>query len=133
MPTNASPRLRERERLPGGQEARWIERGALDLLYSTAQAGSGAPTEQAGGAGLGWLGLQSAVCSVPEDSVPFGRGPAGCGAAAKESLVTSTRRLAESRRSFLADCFTWRFLRPVPTSSAQRTRVTPALSSCVDL
>ena len=29
---------------------------------------------------LGWLaGLQSAVCLVPEDSVPFGRGPAGCG------------------------------------------------------
>ena len=62
MPTNASPRLRERERLPGGQEARWIERGALDLLYSTAQAGSGDPTEQAGGAGgaggagLGWAG-----------------------------------------------------------------------------
>ena len=56
MPPNASARLRERERLPGGQEARWIERGALDLLYSTAQAGSGDPTEQAGGAGLGWAG-----------------------------------------------------------------------------
>ena len=95
MPTNASARLRERERLPGGQEARWIERGALDLLYSTAQAGSGDPTEQAGGAGgaggagLGWLGLQSAVCSVPEDSVPFGRGPAGCGAAANYNFQRS--------------------------------------------
>ena len=54
MPTNASPRLRERERLPRGQEARWIERGALDLLYSTAQAGSGDPTEQAGWL-AGWL------------------------------------------------------------------------------
>ena len=64
-------------------------------LYSIAQAGSGALcTEQAvlaglGWAGLGWLGwlgwlgVQSAECSVPEDSVPFGRGPAGCGAAAK--------------------------------------------------
>ena len=31
---------------------------------------------------LGWAGLQSSGCSVPEDSVPFGRGPAGCGAAA---------------------------------------------------
>ena len=59
MPPNASARLRARERLPRGQEARWIERGALDLLYSTAQAGSGDPTEQAGWlagwAGLGWL------------------------------------------------------------------------------
>ena len=59
MPTNASPRLRERERLPGGQEARWIERGALDLLYSTAQ---GTPQNRlagwlAGWAGLGWAGL----------------------------------------------------------------------------
>ena len=37
-------------------------------------------------AGLaGWLaglGLQKAAGSVPEDSVPFGRGPPGCGAAA---------------------------------------------------
>ena len=32
----------------------------------------------------GWAGLQSAGCSVPEDSVPFGRGPAGCGAADKK-------------------------------------------------
>ena len=30
----------------------------------------------------GWLGLQEAAGSVPEDSVPFGRGPPGCGAAA---------------------------------------------------
>ena len=56
----------------------------MDLLYSIAQAGPGGPcTEQAG---LGWLdwaelgwaglaGLQNAVYSVPEDSVPFGRGP----------------------------------------------------------
>ena len=71
--------------MPGGQEARWIERGALDLLYCTAQAGSGDPTEQAGwlAGWAGWAGLQNAVYSVPEDSVPFGRGPAGCGAAAK--------------------------------------------------
>ena len=59
----------------------------MDLLYSIAQAGSGARAHYrlAGWAGwlAGWLaGLQSAVCSVPEDSVPFGRGPAGCGAAA---------------------------------------------------
>ena len=37
-----------------------------------------------GWAGLGWLGLQEAAGSVPEDSVPFGRGPPGCGAAAKK-------------------------------------------------
>ena len=81
MPTNASARLRERERLPGGQEARWIERGAVDLLHSTAQAGSGGPTEQAGWlAGLaGLAGLQNAIYNVPLDFVPFGRGPAGCG------------------------------------------------------
>ena len=62
----------------------------MDLLYSIAQAGSGARAHYGlaglGWAGLGWAGwlagLQSAVCSVPEDSVPFGRGPAGCGAAA---------------------------------------------------
>ena len=33
-------------------------------------------------AGLAGLGLQEAAGSVPEDSVPFGRGPPGCGAAA---------------------------------------------------
>ena len=39
----------------------------------------------AGWAGLaGLAGLQGAVCSVPEDSMPFGRGPAGCGAAAND-------------------------------------------------
>ena len=32
----------------------------------------------------GWLGLQKAAGSVPEDSVPFGRGPPGCGAAANK-------------------------------------------------
>ena len=40
------------------------------------------PVHRTGGAGLGWAGLQSSGCSAPEDSVPFGRGPAGCGAAA---------------------------------------------------
>ena len=66
----------------------------MDLLYSIAQAGSGARAQNrlAGWAGwAGWLaglaGLQSAVCSVPEDSVPFGRGPAGCGAAANQTLT----------------------------------------------
>ena len=37
---------------------------------------------------LGWLaglGLQEAAGSVPEDSVPFGRGPPGCGAAANKN------------------------------------------------
>ena len=34
----------------------------------------------------GWLGLQNAAGSVPEDSVPFGRGPPGCGAAANNGL-----------------------------------------------
>ena len=90
MPTNASPRLRERERLPGGQEARWIERGALDLLYSTAQAGSGDPTEQAGGAGgagLGWTGLAGLTKCRVQRAGRFRTlrpRPACCGAAANE-------------------------------------------------
>ena len=40
----------------------------------------------------GWAGLQSAVCSVPEDSVPFGRGPAGCGAAANDAASRGSAR-----------------------------------------
>jgi hypothetical protein len=28
---------------------------------------------------LGWLGLQKTGCGVPEDSVPFGRGPRAVG------------------------------------------------------
>ena len=86
LPADALERLRGQERSPGGREARSVERAAVDLLYSIAQAGSGGPcTEQAGLGWLGWVGLgrlaglQSAGCSVPEDSVPFGRGPAGCG------------------------------------------------------
>ena len=69
----------------------------MDLLYSIPQAGSGARAQNrlagwAGGAGwlaglAGLAGLQRAVCSVPEDSVPFGRGPAGCGAAAKTTKI----------------------------------------------
>ena len=73
MPTNASARLRERERLPGGQEARWIERGALDLLYSTAQAGSEDPREQAGWLGwlAGWLGWP--LSPIRKAPLPFAR------------------------------------------------------------
>ena len=39
---------------------------------------------QNGLAGLGWAGLQSGHYSAPISSVPFGRGPPGCGAAANE-------------------------------------------------
>ena len=50
-----------------------------------------------GWAGLGWLGLQNAVCSVPEDSVPFGRGPAGCGCTEFHPLGTRPRCHAYAR------------------------------------
>ena len=58
--SNASERLRGQERYPGGREARSIERAAVDLQYSTAQAGSGTRAHYglAGWAGwlAGWLG-----------------------------------------------------------------------------
>ena len=56
--------------------ARWVLRSRSQMVHSAGLAG------WLGWAG--WAGLQSAACSVPEDSVPFGRGPAGCGAAANK-------------------------------------------------
>ena len=47
-----------------------------------------------GGAAEAGLSLQNPLCIVPEDSVPFGRSSAGCGAAAKKWHQTNvTHRL----------------------------------------
>ena len=80
-------RLRRQELSPVALEARSIERTAADSLYSIVNHRPGrllSPVHRTGWAGLGWarlgwLGLQSAVCSVPEDSVPFGRAPRAVG------------------------------------------------------
>ena len=83
-PQNASrirsvPRGAEKEVQSSGLQ--WI-----CCILSPRPAPEARAQNRLGWAGLGWLGwlgwlagLQSAVCSVPEDSVPFGRGPAGCG------------------------------------------------------
>ena len=104
MPTNASPRLRERERLPGGQEARWIERGALDLLYSTAQAGSGARAHY-GLAGwlAGWLGCLGWLAGWLAYKVPYAAcRKIPCPSAAARGLWGRSQRINQNQEEVIS-------------------------------
>ena len=82
-----SERFRGQKQCPRVRGAGSIAQSAVDLLYSIVNhrpGGLRSPVHRTGWLGGAGLGLQSPVCIVPEDSVPFGRGPAGCGAAAKK-------------------------------------------------